>query len=202
VSEQLRGRLLVATPELRPDPNFARTVVLVLEHGDEGALGVVLNRATDATIADSLPAWTQLSAAPGVLFVGGPVQPDSAIGIGRRAESAGESGNEPGDGVGEGEGDEPEGFAPLFDGLGTVDLERDPLFVVPAVDLVRVFVGYAGWGAGQLEGELAAEGWFVVEAQPDDVFCTQPDSLWRKVLRRQRGDLRMFADYPVDPASN
>ena len=139
-------------------------------------------------------------AAPAVLFVGGPVQPDSAIGIGRRVESAGESA----DSESRTESGEPggEGFAPLFGGLGTVDLERDPLFVVPAVDLVRVFVGYAGWGAGQLEGELAAKGWFVVDAEPTDVFCTQPDALWRTVLRRQHGELRMFADFPVDPAAN
>ena len=179
----------------------------MLEHSDEGALGVVLNRATDATIGESLPAWESVTAAPAVLFVGGPVQPDSAIGIGRRAVSPVDAGAEP-DSEPDEEPVEPpselggEGFAPLFGDLGTIDLERDPLFVVPAVDLVRVFVGYAGWGARQLEGELAAKGWFVVDAEPTDVFCTQPDALWRTVLRRQRGDLKMFADFPFDPAAN
>jgi putative transcriptional regulator len=170
----------------------------MLEHSDEGALGVVLNRATDATIGESLPAWESVTAAPAVLFVGGPVQPDSAIGIGRRAASGNDSiteGVQPSETGGE-------GFAPLFGDLGTIDLERDPLFVVPAVDLVRVFVGYSGWGAGQLEGELAAKGWFVVDAEATDVFCTQPDALWRTVLRRQRGELQVFADFPVDPAAN
>jgi len=199
VPEQLRGRLLVATPELRPDPNFARTVVLMLEQNEEGALGVVLNRATDATIGEALPAWESVTAAPAVLFVGGPVQPDSAIGIGRRVDAGDESRKEPGTEPGE---PGAEGFAPLFGDLGTIDLERDPLFVVPAVDLVRVFVGYAGWGSGQLESELAAKGWFVVDAEPTDVFCRQPDALWRNVLRRQRGELQVFADFPVDPAAN
>lgn len=179
----------------------------MLEHSDEGALGVVLNRATDATVAESLPAWQSVIAPPAVLFVGGPVQPDSAIGIGRRVDGivagvatpSAAPGEPPAEMAGE---RSREGFAPLFGDLGTIDLERDPLFVVPAVDLVRVFVGYAGWGGGQLESEFAAKGWFVVDAEPTDVFCTQPDALWRTVLRRQRGELQVFADFPVDPAAN
>jgi len=181
----VRGRLLVASPDL-DEPTFARTVVLMLEHNSDGALGVVLNRPTDATVRDPLPAWGDLAAAPAVVFVGGPVQPEAAIGLGRRTGLA----------------DEPDGFAPLFGDLGTVDLERAPDEVKPAVDRVRVFAGYAGWGPRQLDGELAANGWFVVDAVPDDPWVSAPGTLWRDVLRRQRGPFRVFAEFPSDPTQN
>lgn len=187
VAESCREKLLVATPELT-DPNFARTVVLVLEHSEEGALGVVLNRPTDSSIAASLPRWSELAAPPAVVFVGGPVQPDAAIGLARHVAAA----------------PEPEsiGYAPLFGDLGTVDLERAPDDVAPTVAAVRVFAGYSGWGPGQLDDELAASGWYVCDAVPDDVWTTRPDELWRAVLRRQRGPLRLVAGFPDDPSMN
>jgi putative transcriptional regulator len=184
MTESTRGRLLVATPELE-DPNFFRTVVLVLEHNKEGALGVVLNRPSPSPLAEPLPRWTDLAADPAVVFVGGPVQTEAAIGLARRADAG-----------------QPEGFAPLFGDLGTVDLERAPDDVAPPVDRVRVFAGYAGWGPGQLEGELEADGWFVVDAEPADPWSPEPAELWRAVLRRQRGKLRVFAEFPADPALN
>jgi putative transcriptional regulator len=184
VHDSVRGQLLVATPELQ-DPNFIRTVVLVLEHSPEGALGLVLNRPTDTLLSGSLPAWADLGAAPAVVYVGGPVQPEAAIGLGRRAGDT-----------------DPEGFAPLFGDLGTVDLERDPREVAPRVDAVRVYVGYSGWGPGQLDGELAADGWYVVDALPEDPWSSRPDSLWRGVLRRQSGPLRLVAGFPADPSMN
>lgn len=184
MSDSTRGRLLVATPELE-DPNFFRTVVLVLEHNREGALGVILNRPTPGSLVEPLPAWSDLAPEPAVVFTGGPVQPEAAIGLARRADDA-----------------EPDGFAPLFGDLGTVDLERGPDGVQPQVDRVRVFAGYAGWGAEQLDGELVADGWFVVDAHPDDLWSRDPPGLWRAVLRRQRGKLRVFADFPPDPSAN
>ena len=180
----VKGKLLVATPELE-DPNFFRTVVLVLDHTEDGALGVVLNRPSVAVLADPLPEWAPLAPEPAVVFVGGPVQPEAAIGLGRRA----------------GPGDF-DGFAELFGELGTVDLERPPDAVAPPVDRVRVFAGYSGWGPGQLEDELAADGWFVVDADGADPWSETPSSMWRNVLRRQRGQLRVFADFPLDPESN
>ena len=184
MDETARGRLLVATPELQ-DPNFHRTVVLMLEHTTDGALGLVLNRPTDTTLVGTLPVWADLAAAPAVVFVGGPVQPEAAIGLAR--------------GTGDGE---PDGFAPLFDRLGTVDLERDPVDVAPGVDAVRIYVGYAGWGPGQLDGELAANGWYVVDRGPDDVWSSRPSGLWRSVLARQAGALRLVAGFPDDPSMN
>ncbi len=183
--DPLRGRLLVATPDLE-DSNFFRTVVLILEHGAAGALGVVLNRpSTETPVADSLPAWSDLVPEPAVFFVGGPVQPEGAIGLARL------DGDPP-----------PAGFAPLFDDLGTVDLEQDPDQVTPRVDRVRVFVGHSGWGPGQLERELDAGGWFVVALDRADPWTDAPDRLWRRVLRRQRGAERLFADFPLDARLN
>jgi putative transcriptional regulator len=184
-SESLRGRLLVATPDLA-DPNFSRTVVLLLEHSDDGALGVVLNRpAAATTVAEPLPAWAPLAVDPPVIFVGGPVQPEAAIGVARRAGEA-----------------DPDGFAPFSDELGTVDLGRDPTDVAPRVDRLRVFAGYSGWGARQLEGELEAGGWFLVDADPSDLWTAEPAMLWRAVLRRQPGKERLFAEFPADASLN
>jgi putative transcriptional regulator len=185
VSDSLRGRLLVAAPDLA-DPNFFRTVVLILEHTVDGALGVVLNRPSpDTTVEAPLPAWAPLAVDPPVIFVGGPVQPEAAIGLAHQAER----------GV-------PDGFAPLSDELGTVDLERDPAAVAPRIDRLRVFAGYSGWGPRQLEQELEADGWFVVDAEPSDLWTAEPETLWRTVLRRQRGKERLFAEYPLDASLN
>jgi putative transcriptional regulator len=184
VAEHLRGKLLVATPGLE-DPNFFRTVVLLLEHNTDGAVGVVLNRPSAVVMADALPTWAPHAADPAVVFVGGPVQPDSAIALGRAV----------GDGA-------TQGFAALFGDVGTVDLERSPAEVEPPIERLRVFAGYAGWGPGQLESELAASGWFVLEPEPGDPWSAEPAELWRTVLRRQRGAARVFADFPLDPATN
>jgi putative transcriptional regulator len=98
--------------------------------------------------------------------------------------------------------DTPEGWVPILDGLGTIDLGRDPLDMGMPIEALRVFVGYAGWGAGQLEGELEQDAWFVVDLAPGDPFVPAPDDLWRAVLRRQRGRVAMFAHYPADTAVN
>jgi putative transcriptional regulator len=178
-------RLLVATPALR-DPNFFRTVVFMIEHTDEGALGVVLNRPSTAELTEALPEWCHLAADPSVAFVGGPVQSHEAvIGLGRASG--------PGGG---------EGWEPLLGQVGSVDLGRVPAEVEPAIDAVRVFAGYAAWAPGQLDGELALDGWYVVDAEPADLLTPEPGSLWRRVLRRQGGDLAVAANFPLDPATN
>lgn len=181
---ELKGRLLVATPALG-DPNFDHTVVLVLEHGDEGAIGVVLNRPTTTELAESLPSWHRVAADPAVLFVGGPVAPDAAICLGRGWPD-----------------EHPEGYLPLFGTLGTVDLTLDADTLGPALQAIRVFVGYSGWSEGQLEGEIEAGAWFVVDSHPDDPMSSEPDELWQHVLRRQRGPMAMFANFPPNPGMN
>lgn len=179
-----KGKLLVATPTLL-DPNFARTVVLMLEHTEDGALGVVLNRPSETGVGEALPAWEALTASPPVVFVGGPVAPGAAIGLARGtlAEAV-------------------DGWAPVSDDLGTVDLGRPPAELEVGIEMLRVFAGYAGWTAGQLDAELAVDGWFVVEAERDDAFASEPSAMWSAVLRRQPGRLAVFANAPTDVSVN
>ena len=180
----LTGRLLVAAPSLR-DPNFDRTDVLVVEHAEEGVLGLVLNRPSETGLATALPRWEGLAADPSVVFVGGPVAPTAAIGLGAAPA-----------------GDEVEGWRPLFDGIGSIDLEQDPEELAVPVRDVRVFAGYAGWSPGQLEAEVEAGAWYVVDALPGDARCERPDDLWTTVLRRQGGALALVASFPPDPSMN
>lgn len=178
-----KGMLLVATPPL-VDPNFDRTVVLLLEHSAVGAVGVVLNRPGETAVEAALPGWERLAAEPGRVFVGGPVDGDAAIGLG--------SARRPGAGA---------GWEPVVGPVGTIDLHRDPLDVLDDIDAVRIFAGYAGWGAGQLEGELEAGAWIVAPALPDDVLGSAGD-LWRRVLRRQGGRVAWLANVPEDLTVN
>lgn len=182
--ESVAGRLLVATPLLR-DPNFARTAIFVAEHTLDGALGVVLNRPSDTEVTEVLPRWGSVVASPAVVFVGGPVSPEGALALAR---------------VGGGLPDR--GFQPVVDGFGVVDLETDPALLAPHLAALRVFAGYSGWGPGQLDGEIAEGAWYVLDGAPDDVFCSEPDVLWRDVLRRQGGELAMVSTFPVDPSLN
>jgi putative transcriptional regulator len=184
-----RGRLLVASP-LLTDPNFDRTVVLVLEDSDDGALGIVLNRPTFVELSDPLPDWAPLATVPEVVFVGGPVAPDAVIALARARDA--DAGDTP----------ETEAFTPVLGTVGSIDLGRDPFEVGLPIDALRVFTGYTGWGPAQLDNELDEGAWFVCNAEPGDVFAEDPDRLWRAVLRRQRGHLAVFAHFPDDPASN
>jgi len=180
----LAGRLLVAAPALA-DPNFARSVVLILEHNDDGALGVVINRVTAVPVGEVLPAWSSLASRPGVLFKGGPVGLDSALGLGQTEEHAGLI-----------------GWRPLRGALGLIDLDTPPELMADVLGALRIFAGYSGWGTGQLEFEIDEGSWFVVEATPADAFTTEPDGLWRSVLRRQLGELAMVSTFPDDPSLN
>jgi putative transcriptional regulator len=186
VEIELTGRLLVATPALG-DPNFARAVVLILDHDESGVLGVVVNRPTAVPVAEVLPTWQPFATAPGVLFQGGPVALDSALGLA----------------VLPGQGDEePLGFRRVVDGLGLVDLDVPPEVLAGGMADLRIFAGYSGWGTGQLEAELAEGAWYVVTGRPRDAFSDAPALLWRNVLRRQGGDLAMVSTYPDDPSLN
>lgn len=181
----LRGRLLVATPGL-VDANFFRSVILVVEHNDEGAAGVVLNRPSETGLREgSLEDWSTMAAEPQLVFVGGPVQPDGAVCLARvRA------------------GTPPLGWKPVLGGLGVLDLSTTVDDIRDDVDRLRVFAGYAGWGGGQLEAELAEGSWYVVDADPEDALTSEPGALWRFVLRRQPGKLALVANFPTDPSMN
>jgi putative transcriptional regulator len=176
------GRLLVANP-LLPDPNFDRTVVLLIAHSGEGALGLVLNRPSQMEVGDPLPQWARLAAEPPVLFLGGPVAHQAVICLARRPGPA------------------PAGAGPeVAPGVATVDLDQDPEQALGGAGPVRLFAGYAGWAPGQLEGELEAGAWWVVDAEPSDPFTLDPKGLWRAVLRRQRPPLCFVAWFPEDPS--
>jgi putative transcriptional regulator len=183
--EWRKGRLLVASPQLL-DPNFHRTVVLVLEHSQEGALGVILNRPTVMTVTDALPEDV-LAAFVGdeAVYEGGPVDPESVIMIGEYLAE----------------------FVPSEGAiaLGTVRVvEPDSDFVTlpDQVHGLRVFGGYAGWSAGQLEEEIEDEAWIDCECEPSDIFTATPARLWHDVLDRQGGQLRLVARMPEDPSLN
>jgi putative transcriptional regulator len=190
----LTGRLLVATPALG-DSTFDRSVVLVLDHDEDGALGVVINRPTPVDVAEVLPVWQQFASEPGVLFQGGPVALDSALGLALV----------PGDGD-----DEPLGWRRVTGRIGLVDLDVPPEVLAAEMSRLRIFAGYSGWSAGQLEGELAEGAWYVVDARlggdgggdGGDAFSENPQDLWRVVLRRQGGDLAMVSTYLDDPSLN
>src|SRR4051794_37187405 len=153
-----KGRLLVATPLLN-DPNFERTVILMLEDNDEGALGLVLNRPSPLEVTDPLPDWSRLAADPAVVFVGGPVSRSSVIALATRTNGF----------------ELPEEtWTPVVDTVGVIDLTVDADMIAAALDGVRVFAGYAGWGQGQLAGEIDEGAWFVVDAVPDDALSAQP----------------------------
>lgn len=174
------GKLLVASPELR-DPNFYRTVVLLFEHGDQGAFGTVLNRPTEESAADYLPLWADQLTEPALVYVGGPVRNEVAVGVAEWAT------------------DDQQGDS-LFSGVSFIDLTDPPEAGLEPTNL-RVYSGYAGWDAGQLEVELAIDSWFIVEPIIEDVFGDTTD-LWATVLKRQPGRLSLYAQFPHDLSTN
>lgn len=180
--ESVRGQLLLAAPSL-VDPNFHRTVVLIAEHSEEGALGVVLNRPLEAEVADVAPALASLAGEGEALYAGGPVQPSGAIVLA--------------------EFHEPEAAGVLV--LGSIGLPAASMEaedIAAAAGRARVFAGHSGWGPGQLDAELEADGWIVAPAEPEDVFAEDPDALWADVLARMGGEYTLLARMPADPRMN
>ena len=196
MTESYTGRLLIASPHLA-DGNFDRTIVFMLQHEeDEGAVGVVLNRPTESVLDGPIEPWARLAAPPAVFFQGGPVGLSSAVGLGR--VRAGASPASPSEGADNGL----DPWTEIAPGIVALDLDSDVDEVAATVAEIRVFAGYAGWEEGQLEGEMAVGAWFVVDAHADDVFHPDPEQLWRAVLKRQRNDLVLLANYPPDPSLN
>lgn len=179
--ESLRGHLLVASPALL-DPNFHRTVVLVTEHTDEGAAGLVLNRPSLVEVAAAVPQLEEVMDDDEQVWVGGPVEPEAVLVLGEFLD--------PNDAA-----------VPLFESLGFPSLD-EPEEIVTATTRRRVFAGYAGWGAGQLEDEIANEDWILEPALADDAFTEEPDALWSDVLRRKGGIYELVARMPDDPSLN
>jgi putative transcriptional regulator len=182
MEDSLVGQLLLASPSLR-DPNFERSVVLIGVHSDEGAMGVVLNRPSEVTVGEAAPQLEQTVEESERVFVGGPVQPSSIVFLAEFLDP------------------EPAGVLVLGRiGFPAPDAELDELS--RATGRVRVFAGFAGWGEGQLESEIADGDWIAQAALPEDVFCELPEQLWSSVLRRMGGSYALIARMPTDPSVN
>ena len=181
------GSLLVSATDL-VEPPFRRTVVYIVEHNESGSFGVVLNRLSDTAVGAVLPQWVPVSAEPKALFVGGPVRRDSALCLGtlRVGTSA--------DGI--------PGVRRVDGRVVMIDLDTDPQVVGPVVEGVRIFAGYAGWSAGQLEGELKNRDWMVLSALPQDLLAPARLDLWARVLRRQPLPLALLATHPIEVERN
>jgi putative transcriptional regulator len=179
--DTLKGQLLISGGKLH-DPNFRHTVVLIGEHGSWGAVGVILNRPMDVTVAAAVPTLADLVDTGAPLFQGGPVEPDQPVLLADVAR--------------------PELVdVPAFGSVGflTGDVPAD---IRSALRRARVFVGHAGWGPGQLEAELASDSWILEPATADDVFTPAPDSLWRRILERKGPEFAALARLPFDPSTN
>jgi putative transcriptional regulator len=193
----LRGQLLVATPRLG-DADFARRTVLVLDHGDPGTFGVVIDDPGGVPVGEVLPRWQHLATPPTEIFTGGPVGRGSVVGLVRLSGSTARA-------PGVSPCPEPEGWTLIVDDdrpLGTVDLGAEPIVDPEHVVGLRLFSGYAGWGPGQLDAEIDDGAWFVLPARANDPISADPEGLWRRVLRRQGGALALVSGYPHDPATN
>lgn len=179
----LKGQLLVAGADLF-DPNFRRSVVLVTEHSEEGALGLVLNRRADVTVGEAVPGLTPLVGEDDHVYVGGPVDPRSVLVLA--------------------EFDDPEeSAARVFGDVGFVRGDADIGLSAGSTRRARVFAGYAGWGAGQLDEELDANGWIIADPARDDVFGEHDGELWTDVVKRQGGGyFALLATMPEDPSLN
>lgn len=189
MARDLTGQLLVASPALE-DPNFARTVIIILRHDREGgAFGLVLNRPLPALdVEGQLPGWKEWITPPRHIFSGGPVERERAFALGTYAPTRLDS--------------QAPFHGPVIGSLNVVDLDALPAAPEAAPAEMRIFSGYAGWSGGQLESELDESAWFVVDARPSDIFAADPEHLWRDVLKRQRGSLAIFAHFPRERSVN
>ncbi|MFE3546437.1 YqgE/AlgH family protein [Nocardia sp. NPDC059177] len=181
------GNLLVSAIDL-VEPTFRRTVVYVIEHNDAGSLGVVINRPSETPVADVLPGWAELAAAPSDLYIGGPVKRDAALCLGTLHAGVDIS--------------EVRGLRRVDGRVVLVDLDADPAEIGPLVEGIRIFAGYAGWSMGQLDGELDNDDWVVVSALPTDPLATDQHDLWASVLRRQPLPLALLATHPIELERN
>jgi putative transcriptional regulator len=180
-----KGIFLVAAPSLR-DPNFRQTVVLLCEHSTEGALGVVVNRPTAVSLSEALPQIPVLAGRDHVLFSGGPVQPNHVLILCRLTH-------------------EPDSSHHVFDGVylgGDVDVLERVLTGSGSAESFRAFMGYSGWGPGQLEAEMKTGAWITLPADPTVVFEKDPTCVWPDIVRSLGGAYEVYADMPTDPSLN
>jgi putative transcriptional regulator len=180
--ESLKGKLLFSTPALF-DPNFRRTVVLVAEHGEDGAMGLVLNRPSDTTVEEAVPELADVAGADSPVFVGGPVQPRAVLVLA--------------------EFEEPDDAATVVVGdIGFARADGDLDDLARLTRRARVFAGYSGWSPGQLEAELEEDSWLVEPVDDVDLLADPDEDLFGTALRTKGGSYRILALMPDDPRSN
>jgi putative transcriptional regulator len=182
MENSLAGKLLVANP-LMGDPNFSRTVVLIVEDNEEGSMGLVLNRASEEPVELYLPMWADIVAQPDMIFVGGPVMTDVAIGMGAGPAIPADD------------------WSPVVADISLIDVAFGPDHW-GGMNTARIFAGYSGWVPGQLLAELSIQSWIICEAQRGDILDAEPESLWNRVLARQPGRLSLYASFPKDLSTN
>ena len=181
--DSVKGQLLIAGPRL-VDPNFWRTVVLIVDHTEEGAFGLVLNRPSETSVGDAVPELEPLVESDEPVFIGGPVQPSTVITVGRFVDITAAA-------------------LQAFDDIGVVGTGGPPIQeMADAVVEARAFVGHSGWGPGQLEAELETGDWILEPARRGDVFSPAPRDLWSAVLTRKGGSYALVARMPMDPSLN
>ncbi len=173
--EPHRGSLLVATPQLE-DPNFRRSVVLMIEHGSEGSLGVILNQPSSAVLYGALPNWATGLDSSTQVFSGGPVQPDALVALAPASEAWA-------------------GATPVTEGIAMLDLEADVDADQIDASTVRYYIGYSGWSPGQLRLEIEEGAWWTFGATSNDLSL-EPSNCWSQVLSRQQSAARLLAMYP------
>jgi putative transcriptional regulator len=180
--ESLEGHFLIASPSIL-DPNFHRTVVFVTAHTDEGAVGLILNRRSEATVGEAVPQLAPVTAEDEPIYVGGPVNP-AGVAVLAEFEDPAEAG------------------VVVLEDVGFVALDEALEEGPPHLQRARVFAGVAGWGPEQLEGELERDDWIIEPADRDDIFTDDPETLWSDVLRRKGGQYELVARMPLDPSLN
>lgn len=180
-----KGIFLVATPGLR-DPNFRQTVVLLCEHGPEGALGVIVNRPTEISITEILPHIPVLEGQSHVVYSGGPVQQNHLLVLYRVSY-------------------EPEDTHHVFDGVylgGNTQVLADIIQDPSSTEQFKAFIGYAGWAPGQLENEMKMGSWLTVPADTMSMFERSHHKLWADILASFGPSYEMYAHMPLDPNMN
>ena len=182
MDDSLKGQLLLAAPSLR-DPNFARTVVLVGAHSEEGAMGVVLNRPSSVTVAEAVPQLGEAVGEDEPLYVGGPVQQSSIVVLAEFVDAS-------------------VAGVLVLDSIGFPASDTDLDSLATATARGRVFAGYAGWSPQQLEAEIEDGDWISHEACPEHIFSELPSELWSSVLTSMGGSYALIARMPLDPSVN
>lgn len=182
------GDLLVAQPQ-EQDSFFFQSVILLLEKNRDGALGLILNKVANYDISDPDLSWRTVMSPPQQLFIGGPVSLETVICLAvpknMQTKISGYSAFTEG-----------ENWFRFTENIGAYDLQEGNPPAIDQVDYLRLFSGYCGWEEKQLEDELANECWFVVPGLVSDIFTSEPEQLWRGVLRRQRDLKSLYASYP------